>query len=31
LPLIAAAVILALFTVLHPRWHRANESTEIEH
>ena len=29
LPLIAAAVILALFTVLHPRWRRANETTEI--
>jgi hypothetical protein len=22
-------VILALFTVLHPRWRRANETTEI--
>jgi UDP-GlcNAc:undecaprenyl-phosphate GlcNAc-1-phosphate transferase len=29
LPLIAVAVILALFTVLHPRWRRANESTAI--
>ena len=29
LPLIAVAVILALFTVLHPRWRRANETTEI--
>jgi hypothetical protein len=24
-------VILALFTVLHPRWRRANETTEINH
>jgi UDP-GlcNAc:undecaprenyl-phosphate GlcNAc-1-phosphate transferase len=31
LPLIAAAAILALFTVLHPRWRRANESIENEH
>lgn len=28
LPLIAAGVILAFFTVLHPRWSRANESSE---
>ena len=31
LPLIAVAVILALFTVLHPRLRRANETTEINH
>ena len=31
LPLIVAAVILAIFTVLHPRWSRANETTEINH
>ena len=31
LPLIAVAVILALFTVLHPRLRRAHETTEINH
>ena len=31
LPLIAVAAILALFTVLHPRLRRANETTEINH
>ena len=31
LPLIAVAVSLALFTELHPRLRRANETTEINH